>query len=351
MENKEKVKVNLKDLTLPQLENFITGLGAEKYRAKQVAEWIFKKGAASFREMTNLPNDFRELLENMSWISRPEIVTRQKSKRGDTVKYLFGLADGQAVESVLMKHDYGHSACVSTQVGCRYGCRLCASGLDGFIRNLSAGEIYDQVLAIQQDSGRRVSHVVLMGSGEPLDNYDATLTFIKNIAAPYGLNIGYRRITLSTCGLVPGIRKLAKEGLPLTLAVSLHAPNDKDRDLLMPVNKKYPLKDLIPACRDYARDTGRRVTFEYALIAGVNDSREHATELAGLLTGVLCHVNLIPANPVLERDVEPPARQQVELFKTVVEKRGITATVRREFGADISAACGQLRRRVLGRET
>ncbi len=351
MENKEELKVSLKDLTLPQLESFVTGLGAEKYRARQVAEWIFGKGAASFREMTNLAGDFRNMLESSARLGRLEIAAKVESKRGNTVKYLFALNDGQAVESVLMKHDYGQSACVSTQVGCRYACRLCASGLGGFIRDLSAGEIYDQVLAMQQDSGTRVSHVVLMGSGEPLENYGAVMTFIRNITAPYGLNIGVRHITISTCGLVPGIRKLAGEGLQLTLAVSLHAPNDNDRDLLMPINKKYPLKELIPACRDYARATGRRVTFEYALIAGVNDSRSHALELVRLLSGALCHVNLIPVNPVPERGVEPPSRLQVELFKTLVEQGGLAVTVRKEFGADIGAACGQLRRRVLRRET
>lgn len=351
MENKESLKVNLKDLTLPQIESFVMGLGAEKYRARQVAEWIFGKDAASFQEMTSLAGNFRDMLESSARVSRLEIAAKVQSKRGDTVKYLFAFNDGQAVESVLMKHDYGHSACVSTQVGCRYACRLCASGLGGFIRDLSAGEIYDQVLAMQRDSGTRVSHVVLMGSGEPLENYGAVMTFIRNITAPYGLNIGGRHITISTCGLVPGIRKLAGEGLPLTLAVSLHAPNDSDRDLLMPINKKYPLKELIPACRDYARVTGRRVTFEYALIAGVNDSRVHALELARLLSGALCHVNLIPANPVLERGVKPPSRQQVELFKTLVEQGGLAVTVRKEFGADIGAACGQLRQRVLGNGT
>lgn len=344
-------KVNLKDFTLPELEKCLYDLGAEKYRAKQVAEWVFQKGAASFQEMTNLSRDLRERLDAAARVGRPHILARQVSKRGDTVKYLFGLHDGQAVESVLMKHNYGNSACVSTQVGCRMGCRLCASGLEGLVRDLSPGEIYDQVLGIQQDTGERVSHVVIMGSGEPLDNYGATLTFIKNIAAPYGLNISCRHITVSTCGLVPGIRELAGEKLALTLAVSLHAPNDHLRDTLVPVNKKYPLRELMAACRDYARETGRRVTFEYALLAGVNDSKEQAVELGRLLSGMLCHVNLIPANPVPERGVEPPSRERVDLFKRTVEKQGIATTVRRELGADIDAACGQLRRRIMGRKT
>lgn len=347
MENNSKSRVNLKDLSFPELENFINSLGVEKYRAKQVAEWVFKKGAASFHEMTNLSVELRERLESVARISVPEIKARLISKRGDTAKYLFALSDGHAVESVLMRHDYGNSACVSTQVGCRYACLLCASGLGGLVRDLSPGEMYDQVLGMQQDSGERISHLVIMGSGEPLDNYGATLTFVRNIAAPYGLNIGYRHITISTCGLVPGIRKLALEKLPLTLAVSLHAPNDELRNKLVPVNRRYPLHELIAACRDYARETGRRVTFEYALIAGVNDSGEHALELCRLLSGLLCHVNLIPANPVAEKGVKPPAKQQVELFKNILEKNMITTTVRRAFGADIDAACGQLRQRSL----
>ncbi len=339
-------KINLKDLTLSELELFLSRLGAKKYRARQVAEWIFQKGADSFREMTDLSLDLRERLAAVAWISHPKILARSTSKRGDTIKYLFGLDDGQVVESVFMKHNYGHSACISTQVGCRMGCRLCASGLEGLVRNLSSGEMYDQVLGIQKDTGKRVGHLVLMGAGEPLDNYDATLALIKQITAPYGLKIGLRHITISTCGLVPRIRKLAAERLPLTLAVSLHAPNDPLRDTLVPVNKKYPIAELMSACRDYARETGRRITFEYALIEGVNDRNEHASELGRLLSGMLSHVNLIPANPVIERGIAPPSRERVECFKRLVEKHGIAATVRRELGADIDAACGQLRRRV-----
>jgi 23S rRNA (adenine2503-C2)-methyltransferase len=350
VENNSKSRINLKDLSFSELEIFINSLGVEKYRTKQVAEWIFKKGAASFHEMTNLSMDLRMRLESASRISVPVIKARLISKRGDTVKYLFSLSDGKVVESVFMRHDYGNSACVSTQVGCRYACRLCASGLGGLVRDLSPGEIYDQVLGMQQDSGERISRLVIMGSGEPLDNYSATLTFIRNIAAPYGLNIGYRHITISTCGLVPGIRKLAMEKMPLTLAVSLHAPNDELRNQLVPVNRKYPLRELISACRDYARDTGRRVTFEYALIADVNDTRDHALELCRLLSGMLCHVNLIPVNPVAGKGIEPPSKQQIELFKKILEGNMIAATVRRAFGADINAACGQLRQRTINDE-
>ncbi|MDD4239320.1 MAG: 23S rRNA (adenine(2503)-C(2))-methyltransferase RlmN [Desulfotomaculaceae bacterium] len=340
-------KVNLRDLTLPRLEVLFAGIGVEKYRAKQAAEWIFKKGVSTFEEMTNLSKDLRERVSEAAWLSRPEIHTREVSQHGDTIKYLFRLHDGEAVESVFMRHDYGSAACVSTQVGCRMGCRLCASGLEGLVRNLSSGEIYDQVLGIQQDTGERVSHVVLMGSGEPLDNYQATLDFIYNISSTYGLNISGRHITVSTCGLVPAIRELAAEKLALTLAVSLHAPDDALRDTLVPINKKYPLKELMAACRDYAGQTGRRVTFEYALMAGINDREEQALQLARLLARMLCHVNLIPANPVVERGVVPAAQAQVALFKGVLERQGIATTVRRKLGADINAACGQLRRRVL----
>jgi 23S rRNA (adenine2503-C2)-methyltransferase len=343
----DSAKVNLRDLTLPQLEVFFSGIGVEKYRARQTAEWIFKRGVSNFGEMTNLSKDLREQMAQAAWLSCPDIRTREVSQKGDTIKYLFRLHDGEAVESVFMRHDYGTAACVSTQVGCRMGCRLCASGLEGRVRNLSAGEMYDQVLGIQKDTGERVSHLVLMGSGEPLDNYRATLDFITNITAEYGLNISGRHITVSTCGLVPAIRKLASEKLALTLAVSLHAPDDVLRNELVPINKKYPLKELMAACRDYAGQTGRRVTFEYALMAGINDSVEQALQLANLLEGMLCHVNLIPANPVVERGVVPAAKEQVALFKDILERHGIAVTVRRKLGADINAACGQLRRRVL----
>ncbi|NPV72779.1 MAG: 23S rRNA (adenine(2503)-C(2))-methyltransferase RlmN [Pelotomaculum sp.] len=340
-------RINVKDLTLAGLERLLTGMGAERYRAGQVAIWVFQKGAESFREMTNLPANLREKLDAAAVISRPEILAKKVSSKKDAVKYLFGLPDGQAVESVFMKHAYGNSVCVSTQAGCRMGCRFCASALGGLTRNLSPGEIYDQVLGIRRDTGERISSVVLMGSGEPLDNYDAALTFIKNVTAPYGLHIGCRHITVSTCGLVPGIRRLAREKLALTLAVSLHAPNDRLRDILVPVNRKYPLTELMAACRDYAQETGRRVTFEYALLAGVNDRKEHAEELVRLLKGKMpCHVNLIPANPVPERGVKTPSRLQVELFKKILERHGLAVTVRRGLGADIDAACGQLRRKI-----
>lgn len=342
------VKIDLRDLTLSELAGLMRGTGAEVYRARQIAEWVFQKGAGSLEEMTNLPRDMRERLAVIAGISRIEVMRKQISWGGDAVKYLFKLDDSQAVESVLMKHNYGNSACVSTQAGCRMGCRLCASGLGGFVRNLSSGEIYGQILGMQKDSGERVSHVVIMGSGEPLDNYQATLTFIKNVTAPYGLNIGQRHITVSTCGLAPQIRELAGEKLAITLAVSLHAPNDSLRDELIPVNRKYPLRILLEACREYALKTGRRITFEYALMAGVNDGHGLAAELGALLKGMLCHVNLIPANPVPERGVRPPARRRVIIFKNILEKMGISVTVRRSLGGDIDGACGQLRQKTTG---
>ncbi|MCG9968469.1 23S rRNA (adenine(2503)-C(2))-methyltransferase RlmN [Pelotomaculum terephthalicicum JT] len=341
------VKIDLRDLTLSELVGLTRQMDVETYRARQMAEWVFQKGAGSLEEMTNLPRDMRGRLASIAGIGRVEVIKRQVSRGGDTVKYLFKLDDGQAVESVLMKHSYGNSACISTQAGCRMGCRLCASSLGGFVRNLRSGEIYGQVLGMQKDAGERVSHVVIMGSGEPLDNYAATLAFIKNVTAPYGLNIGQRHITVSTCGLAPRIREMAGEKLAVTLAVSLHAPNDHLRDELMPVNKKYPLRVLMEACREYALKTGRRITFEYALIAGLNDGHELAAELGALLSDMLCHVNLILANPVPERGVRPSARRQALIFKNILEKMGIPVTVRRSLGGDIDAACGQLRQKTL----
>jgi 23S rRNA (adenine2503-C2)-methyltransferase len=338
-------RVNLKDYTPAELERIFLDLGEPAYRARQVADWIFKKGVNSFAAMTNLPSELQNRLAEFAAPGDAVILAKQVSSRGDTVKYLIQLQDGQAVESVLMAHSYGFSVCISTQVGCRMGCALCASTLGGLARNLSAGEMYDQVLAAQKDSGQRVGHVVLMGSGEPLDNYDNTVKFLVNINAGYGLNIGFRHITLSTCGVVPGIRRLAGEGFPLTLSVSLHAADNNLRDRLVPLNKKYPLEELIGACRYFSSRTGRRITYEYALLAGVNDSPVQAGKLAQLIGSTPCHVNLIPYNPVKERDYCRPSPGTVRQFQAVLEGAGVNATVRRELGADIDAACGQLRRR------
>lgn len=339
-------KINLRDLSLIEMEQLVTGLGEKKYRAKQICHWVLQRGVDSFADMTDIPLALRSALETLTTLGGVKIVTKQVSKDKNTIKYLFSFPDGEAVESVLMRHSYGRTTCVSTQVGCRMGCRFCASTIDGVVRNLSPGEIYDQVLSIQKDIGERISHIVIMGSGEPLDNYQNTIKFIHNIAQPYGLNISYRHITLSTCGIVPGIEKLAQEGIPITLAVSLHAPNDDLRNKIMPINRKYPLSALIPACQRYTQITGRRVTFEYALMQGVNDGLEHAAELGRLLKNMLCHVNLIPVNPVKERGFARTSPEQLSAFLKELSKHQVNATVRKEMGSDIDAACGQLRRRV-----
>lgn len=338
---------NLKDLTLPEMQVLLEQFGAESFRARQVCTWVLQKGVQSIDEMTNLSKEFRRQLAQAATIKHNRMLTKQVSQRQDTAKYLFALTDGQAVETVLMKHDYGNSVCVSTQVGCRMGCGFCASTMGGLIRNLSPGEIYDQVLGIQNDLGERISHIVIMGSGEPLDNFANTLKFMENIAAPYGLNIGYRHITLSTCGLVPKIKELALKKLPITLAISLHAPNDDLRNRLMPINRRYAIGSVIQACREYIQVTGRRVTFEYSMLAGVNDGINEARQLAGLVQGLLCHVNLIPVNPVPGREYHRTAPERVEKFRQTLETMGVPVTVRRAFGTDIDAACGQLRRRML----
>ncbi|MBF7082331.1 23S rRNA (adenine(2503)-C(2))-methyltransferase RlmN [Desulfallas sp. Bu1-1] len=338
---------HIRDLTLAELEREITAMGLPKYRAAQVADWVHKKGATSFAEMTNLPQEVREKLARAFHQGGLTVWDKKVSRDGSTIKYLLGLADGQAVESVLMQYRYGHSACLSTQVGCRMGCRICASGLEGLVRNLSPGEMLGQIWAMQRDSGRRVRSIVLMGSGEPLDNYEATVKFLELVNARYGLNIGHRHITLSTSGIVPRIYDLMRLRLAITLAVSLHAPNNELRDRLVPVNKAYPLEELLPACSAYAETTGRRVSFEYALIHNVNDTREHAGELARILAGIHCHINLIPVNPVPERGMGRSRPGNVRLFKEILERAGYPVTVRRELGLDINAACGQLRRRVL----
>jgi len=336
-------KTDLRSLTWEDLAGLVRDLGVENYRAGQIAQWVWQKGVAAIEDMTDLPLALRERLADVAEIAPVLQTEKLVSRHGDSAKYLFTLTDGQVIESVLMKHNYGFSACVSTQAGCRMGCRFCASGLTGLVRNLSAGEIYGQVLGMEKDCGERVSRVVIMGCGEPLDNYDHTLAFIKNITAPYGLNLGGRHITLSTCGLVPQIRRLAMEKLTLTLAISLHGSNDPLRNRLMPINRKYPLGVLLEACRDYATQTKRRITFEYALIAGVNDTLPLAQELSKLISTIPCHVNLITINPVPELGIEPSNQKQVAKFQDMLERRGVAVTLRRSLGLDIAAACGQLR--------
>jgi 23S rRNA (adenine2503-C2)-methyltransferase len=345
-------KIVLKGLTLPELRQLLIDWGHPSYRADQVYSWMYQQLATSFAAMSNLPATLRARLEEETELQVLSVGQREHSAATGTVKLLFSLQDGQAVEGVLMRYRKWYSACISSQAGCRMGCRFCASTLTGLARNLTQAEMVDQVLALEREAreaGGRVRSIVLMGTGEPLDNYGAVLGFLRLVTSPESLDLSYRHISLSTCGLVPGIRRLAREGLPLTLSVSLHAPTDELRSQLMPVNKLYPIRELLLACREYTERTGRRVTFEYALIAGINDSLREAHALAALLKGQLAHVNLIPLNEVAEREFKRPRPQQVTAFALVLRKQGIPTTVRRELGADISAACGQLRHRVFTR--
>ncbi|MDI6871536.1 MAG: 23S rRNA (adenine(2503)-C(2))-methyltransferase RlmN [Bacillota bacterium] len=333
-------------LSRAELAERFAALGQPAYRADQVMRWVYRKDARSFGEMTDLPADLRQLLLREAEIGRLEVAAVQRSADGSTAKLLLRLADGEMVETVLLHHDYGVSVCVSSQVGCAMGCRFCASTRGGLARNLTAGEMLAQVLEAQAAAeGRRVSHAVVMGMGEPLANLGEVLRFVRLLHAPEGFGMSYRNMTISTCGLVPGIERLAEENLPLTLAVSLHAPCDRLRSRLMPVNRRYPLSRLIPACAAYAERTGRRVTFEYALIAGVNDGPGEARGLVRLLGGVLCHVNLIPFNEVPGSGFERSSPDRVEEFRSILAEAGIPVTVRREMGTKIEAACGQLRRR------
>lgn len=335
-------KVRLKDLTFEELTEYLCSLGLSKFRGRQVFEWLYR-GVTSFDEMTNLSKDLREQLKELCEITSLEVVTKQVSTDG-TIKYLFRLGDGETVESVLMDYKHGHPICISTQVGCNMGCKFCASTIGGKVRDLTAGEIIDQILFAQKDSGKTVSNIVLMGIGEPLDNYENVTKFIRNANHFAGLNIGARHISLSTCGLVPGIDKLADEGIPVTLSVSLHAPNDELRTSLMPVNKKYPIDVLMNAIKSYIKKTNRRVTFEYSLIEGVNDNISEAKQLLKLTKGMLAHINLIPVNQVKGKDFVKSNPERVNAFRTVLEQGGVTTTVRRSLGGDIEASCGQLRR-------
>ncbi len=341
-----KRKINLKNCTLNELEEHLSNIGEASYRGKQIFQWI-QKGVSNIDEMNNLPKNLRNKLQEEAYIGTLTIAETLTSEIDGTKKYLFMLEDNNIIESVLMKYEHGNTVCVSCQVGCKMGCTFCASTLEGVIRDLSSGEILDQVLTIQKDIGERVSNVVLMGSGEPLDNYVQVLKFLEVVNHPEGLNISLRNITISTCGLIPEILKLAERKLPITLAISLHAPNDAIRNQMMPINKKYTIDDLMEACRIYIKDTNRRITFEYALIKGINDSNENAEELAYRIKNLLCHVNLIPLNKVNEREYEPTQNNRVKAFQNILQKHGVQATIRRELGSDINAACGQLRRRYL----
>ena len=336
--------MNLKNLTLPELAETIKALGQPPFRAKQVYSWLHK-GVRSYEEMTNLPKNLRDRLGENYPIQAPTVVRRQESRKDGTIKYLWQLSDGNCVETVLMRYHYGNTVCISTEVGCRMGCAFCASTLGGLVRRLEPFEMLDQVLFTQVDSGLPISHIVLMGIGEPLDNFDNVMRFLELVNSAEGMNISMRHISLSTCGLVPKIDELAKRNLQLTLSVSLHAPNDGIRDTIMPVNKLYPSQELIDACRRYYEATSRRISFEYAMIGGVNDSRENAKELIRRMKGLPCHFNLIPLNHVEESPLKPSSREAVAAFQKTLEDGGIPATVRRTLGGDIDASCGQLRRK------
>lgn len=330
-------------MLLSEIEEIISQIKAPKFRAKQIFDWLQVYGVMSYDEMTNIPKTLRAELADKYPIRSCEIELKQVSKIDSTVKYLFRLYDGNFIESVLMKYRYGYTLCVSSQVGCKMGCVFCASTKSGCVRNLSPSEILGQIHAAQRDMNVRVSHVVMMGMGEPLDNYDNTVRFLELASCEKGLNLSMRNISLSTCGLVPKIYELMNKKFQLTLSVSLHAPNDEMRSKVMPVNNKYPIKELINACKDYTQATSRRISFEYAMIKDVNDSDDCAYELAALLKGMLCHVNLIPANEINESSHKRSTNERLQRFMNIMNSRGINTTVRRSLGSDIDASCGQLR--------
>lgn len=333
---------NIKDLSLEKLEEELVNLGEKKFRAKQIFKWIHT-GVKDFDSMTDISVELREILKSKFDLCIYNIIDKQVSKDG-SVKYLFELPDKNTIECVVMKYKYGNSICVSTQVGCKMGCNFCASSKVNFIRSLTSGEIVEQVLCATRDLKERISNVVYMGIGEPFDNYDNVIESIKLLNHPHGLNIGGRHISVSTCGLVPKILDFANENIQSTLSISLHAPNDKIRNTMMPISKKYTMEELIDACKEYIEKTNRRVTFEYAMVQNVNDSVECAEELASRLKGMLCHINLIPVNKIEDGIYTKSDNESIQKFRNVLNKKGITVTVRRELGSDIKAACGQLRR-------
>ena len=342
-------KVDVKSLNLKELEEFLLSLGEKKFRAKQIYEWMHIHHVTSFDEMTNLSKNLRETLKEKADLVVLEEELVQISKIDGTRKYLFALADGNMIESVLMKYKHGNSVCVSSQVGCRMGCRFCASTLDGLVRNLTPSEILEQIYRIQESIGERISNVVVMGSGEPMDNYDNIVKFIELLTDEHGLHISQRNLTVSTCGLVPRMKQLADLKLQITLALSLHASSQEKRKELMPVANSYDLSEVLDACRYYFDKTGRRITFEYSLVGGVNDTDEDAGRLVKLVSGMNCHINLIPVNPIKERDYVQSDHEEILKFKNKLEKNGINVTIRREMGRDIDGACGQLRKKFLER--
>lgn len=340
MSKKDIASYNYEELT-----EEMKRIGTKSFRGKQIYSWLHEKLVDSFEEMTNLPKNLREKLDEEYEIRQVSVVKRQISKMDPTEKFLFELDDGNMIESVLMKYNYGNSVCISSQAGCRMGCRFCASTIDGLERNLTASEMLRQIYAIQKITGERVSNIVVMGSGEPLDNYDNFVRFVHMISDEHGLHISQRNITASTCGIIPNMLRLAEEGLQITLALSLHGSNQEKRKKLMPVANKYELTDVLKACDVYFEKTGRRVTFEYSLVKDVNDQDEDVKELAAMLKNRNCHLNLIPVNPIRERDFKKPDGKNARDFKNKLEKNGINVTIRRERGSDIDGACGQLRRR------
>lgn len=337
---------NILDYSLEEVSLWMKENGESSFRAKQVFTWIYKN-TWNFEDMKNLPKSLVEKLKNNFYIGIPEVIERFESTLDGTSKLLLAFKDGNIIESVIMKYNYGNTICISTQVGCRMGCKFCASTLEGRVRNLTAGEILAEVMVAQKVLGERISNIVLMGSGEPLDNYDNVTKFIDLVNAEYGLNIGQRHITLSTCGLVPKIYELADKGYSITLAISLHAFNDETRREIMPIAKKYSIKEILESCDYYFNKTGRRISFEYSLVSGINDSKEHAKSLAKLLKGRQCHVNLIPVNEIKENTLKRPSKKTIDDFEKIVNDYGIDVTVRKEMGNDINAACGQLRRNFL----
>lgn len=338
------MKQDIKSMNMEELTQAFKEMGEPAFRAKQVFVWLHK-GVRSFDEMTNLSKPLRQKLNDLYYITVPVVVRKQQSAKDGTIKYLWKLGDGNCVETVVMRYHHGNSVCISSEVGCAMGCAFCASTKGGLVRRLTPSEMVDQVLFASLDSGLEISNIVLMGIGEPLDNYDTVLRFLELINSPDGMNIGMRHISLSTCGLVDRIRKLAQAKLQITLSVSLHAPLNEIRSTIMPVNKKYDVETLLQACKEYFEITGRRISFEYAMIRDVNDSKEMAEVLASKLAGIAAHVNLIPLNNIEESPLKPSSRKTVMEFQQVLESHGIPATVRRTLGSDIDASCGQLRRK------
>ena len=337
-------KIDIKSLSLEELTEQMKALGEKPFRAKQIYEWLHIKLVTSFEEMTNVSKALRDRLGEHFYVTGLEPVRILTSQIDGTKKFLFRLADGNVIESVWMKYHHGNSVCISSQVGCRMGCRFCASTLDGLVRGLRPSEMLDQIYRIQSLTGERVSNIVIMGSGEPFDNYENLVRFLRLVTDEKGFNLSVRNITVSTCGLVPQMYDFAEEGLPVTLALSLHASSDETRQELMPIARKYGLKEVLAACDHYFEKTGRRLSFEYSLVHGVNDTPEGAKALAAVLRGRNCHVNLIPVNPIKERDFKRGSGEEIANFKNILEKSGINVTIRREMGRDINGACGQLRR-------